>query len=314
VRFQLLLVGLASIVCFALGGARWWEMWNATFSFAAAEGAGRWMLVTGDYSGLHGSSRARGNEEIPGFSNVQANQAWDVTRDLRRAALVDTYSYSGSPGLKVYAARRADPIAEAVPAYGTTFYCPLFHEDGSLLFLETTGASGTLRRLDVPRVDSANATSRVTDVRTATGLKYDDCPELTLDGDHLAWIGTDSQIHVARHTPSGYLGDHKAFPGLEFAMTDDGSQLAMRDGTGIHIIEIATGTDRLLTSDPAYGTLVDFSPDGRWISVMTTGSFSSGGIKALRTSDAQVVGFPSSRSAYYYPQAGQSIARWISRP
>lgn len=313
-RFQLFLVGLASIVCFALGGARWWEMWNATFSFAAAESAGRWMLVTGDYSGLHGSSRARGNEDIPGFANVQANQAWDVAHDLRRAALVDTYSYSGSPGLKVYAARRPDPIAETAPAPGSTFYCPLFDDDGSLLFLDTKGTSGTLRRLDVPKVDSANATSRVTNVRTATELKYDDCPELTLDGDHAAWIGTDSQIHVARRTPSGYLGDHKAFPGNEFAMTDDGAQLAIRDGSGIHIVDVATGTDRLLTSDPTYGTLIDFSPDGRWLALMVTGSFSASGVKALRTSDAQVVAIPSSRSAYYYPQAGQSIARWIARP
>lgn len=313
-RFQLLLVGLATVVCFALGSARWRDMWLSTRTFSEAESSGRWMLVTGDYNGLHASSRARGTESIPGFSNVQANQAWDVSRDLRRAALVDSYSYSGSPGLKVYAARRPDPIAEAPPASGNAFYCPLFEPDGSLLFLDTTGVSGRVRRLDVPKADSANATSRVTDVRTATAVKYDDCPELTLDGGHLAWIGTDSLIHIARETPSGFLGDHKSFSGTEFALNDDGSQLAIRDGSGIRVVDVATGTDRLLTSNTSYGTLIDFSPDGRWIAVMVSGSFSARGVRALRTTDAQEITLPTSRSAYYYPQPGQSIARWIARP
>jgi len=314
VRFQLFLVGLATIVCFLIGGARWRERIMSTQTYASAERSGRWMIVSGDYTGLRGTSRDRGTESISGFSNVQANQAWDLSPDQRRAALVDTYSYSGSPGIKVFAANRADPIAEAAPSSGATFYCPLFDDNGSLLFLETLGSYGELRRLDVPKVDSANATSRVTDVRTATVISSSDCFERTADGEHLAWYGSDSQIHIARSTPSGFLGDHKSFPGTEFALSSDGSQLAVRDGSGIQIIDVATGNQRQLTSDPTYSTLIDFSPDGRWLAVMKAGSFSANGLVALRVSDASIISLPTNRGSYFYAQPGQVAARWVARP
>ena len=313
-RFQLVLVGLATLVCFLIGGARWREKILSTQTYASAERTGNWMIVSGDYAGLHGSSRDRGTEEIQGFTSLQANQAWDLSPDLHRAALVDTYSYSGSPGLKVFASGRTDPLAETAPSNGATFYCPLFDDDGSLLFLETKGSYGNVRRLDVPKADSAVATSRVTDVRTATALSYSDCFERTDDGDHLAWFGSDSQIHVARSTPSGFLGDHKMFPGTEFAFSSDGALLAIRDGLGIHIVEVASGTDRILTADPTFSTIIDFSPDGRWLAVMTTGSFSAGGMVALRVSDASVISLPMPRNTYYYSQAGGVAARWVQRP
>lgn len=309
-----MLVGLTTLVCFLIGGARWREKILSTQTYASAERAGNWMMVSGDYSGLRGASRDRGTEEIPGFTSFQANQAWDLSPDLRRAALVDTYSYSGSPGLKVFASHRGDPIAEAAPSSGATFYCPLFDDDGSLLFLESQGSYGNVRRLDVPKADKGAATSRVTDVRTATALSYSDCFERTDDGDHLAWYGSDSKIHVARSTPSGFLGDHKEFAGTEFALSSDGAQLAIRDGLGIHIIDVATGTDRILTSDPTFTTLIDFSPDGRWLAVMTAGSFSAGGMVALRVSDASVISLPMARNTYYYSQPGGVAARWIQRP
>lgn len=314
-RFQLVLVLLATIVCFAIGGVRFRERWASTQTYASAESAGKWMLVTGDYSGLRGSSRDRGTEPVTGFASLQANQAWDLSPDFRRAALVDTYSYSGSPGIKVFAANRTDPIAEAAPTTGGTFYCPLFDDDGSLLFLETRGSIGAIRRLDVPKVDSANSTSRVTDVRTATPLSYTDCFERTLDGETLAWVGSDSMIHVARKSSSGgYLGDHKTFAGIEFAMNDSGTEIAIRDGAGIHLVDVASGTQRTLTSDPVYSTLVDFSPDGRWVAVMTAGSFSGSTMSALRTSDASVIALPVPRNSYHYAQPGQALARWVSRP
>lgn len=314
-RFQLVLVGLATIVCFALGGARWREKLVSMSSFNHAASAGKWVLVTADYSGLHATSRDRGTEDVPGFSSVQVNQAWDLAPDFRRAALVDTYSYNGNPGLKVFAARRPDPLAETAPAGGSSFYCPLFDHDGAVLFYDATGTTNTkLRRLEVPRVDSANATSRVTDVRLAAPPRYDDCFERTDDGEVLAWVGSDSQIHLARRSGGGFLADHKAFPGVEFAMNADGSRIAIRDGSGIRIVDVAAGTDRLLTSDATYSTLIDFSPDGQWLGVMSAGSFSTTGMTALRLTDAQPVAISGPRNHYYYHQPGQVGTRWFARP
>ena len=77
---------------------------------------------------------------------------------------------------------------------------------------------------------------------------------------------------------------------------------------------LASGTQRTLTGYPVYSTLVDFSPDERWVAVMTAGSFSGTTMSALRTSDASVIALPVPRSSYHYAQPGQALARWVPRP
>ena len=313
-RFQLLLVGLATVVCFALGASRWRAQILSSHTFSSAERKGGWVLVTGDYSGIRATSRGDGTERIRGFENVNANQGWDVSEDFRRVALIDAYSYSGSPGLKVYAAHRATPIAETAPASGNTFYCPLFDADGSLLFLDATGYTNMrLRRLKVPATDGAAATSRVYEVMLASTIEHGDCPERSDDGELLAWVGSGGQVHLARRSSGGYLADHKKFPGTEFALSPDGASLAIRDGTGISIVDVTSGAKRLLTADATYGTLVDFSPDGQWLASVTNSALSGRGVTAIRTSDAAVVSIPMGRTAYLYPQPGVTAARWIAR-
>ena len=317
-RFQVILVGLAALVCFAIGGVRLRSKLLSDQTYSRAERAGRWVMLTGDYSGIHSSSRWNGTVNLTEFGSVQASQAWDVSEDHRRVAVIDNYSYATSPGLKVYAARRSDALAEAAPAAGNTFYCPTFDDDGSLLFLETTGNVGSLRRLDVPKTDGASRTTRVRDVRTATAIRYDDCFERSGDGEWLAWYGTDAQIHIARKAgtgaSAGYLADHKSFPGSEFSLSDDGASLSVRDGVDIKIIDVGSSSTRVLTSDATYSGLVDFSPDGTWLATITAGTFSGRGFVALRTGDATPVTLQGTRSAYYYQQPGQTVARWTTQP
>lgn len=316
-RFQLLIVGLATVLSFVFGIGRWRATIASARAFDRDETAGRWRIVVGDYEGIHTLTRSAGRSPVAGLSRLAANQAWNVTPDLARAAIVDNYSYSGNPGIKVYAANAPNPLAESAPPAGSAYYCPVFDLDGSLLFVEAVAQVGALRRLDVPRspASAKGPSSIVTDVRTATPLRFDDCLELSGDGTRLAWLGSDLQVHVARRTPSGFLGDHRTFAGTEFAMSEDGATIAVRDGGGISIVEVASGARALLTSDTSYGTLLDFSPDGRWLAVIAVPSISSrGGITTLRVRDGAKVRMPATRSAFYFMQPGQIAGRWIATP
>lgn len=315
-RFQLLLVGLATAVCIAVGGMRLRAKLVADTSFARAERAGRWTMITGDYAGLHRSSRWGGAGFLPGFENTQASQAWDVSADLELIAIVvDGYGgYGTNPGVKVFPSKAVgyEPVAEIAPSSGAA-YCPLFDEDRDVLFLESRTGGGVLRRLDIPEKGSQRSTALVRDVRTASPLHYGDCFERSTDGERLAWIGTDGRVHVASRSSDGsYLLDHKTFAGSDFALSPDGKTLAVRDGTGVSIVNVESGAQRQLLPKPL--SLVDFSPDGTWLSVIGDGSLMGRSFLAVRVGDATEVTMEQPPRSYYGSQPGTAPGRWISLP
>lgn len=309
-RFQLLLVGIATIVCVAIGGMRLRTKLMADSIFTRAERDGRWVMVTGGYGGLHMTSGWGGDRPVPGFGSVQTSQSWDVSPDFERVATLEYYgsyaSYGSNPGIKVFVLGSNLPLDEVAAPAGGGVGCPRFDEDEGLLFLESRGTSTTLRRLEIPGV--------VRDVPLATPIRYSDCFDLAENGERLAWVGTDGFVHVARRVPGeGYTSDHRTFPGNDFALSPDGARLALSDATGVSIIELDSGSRRLLPMSAV--SLVDFSPDGTWLSVIRSGAAMSGRtFTAIRIGDGTEATLRQPPQTWYGAQPGQAPGRWMIAP
>ena len=311
-RFQLILITLLSIVSIGIGAAKWRARIMAVTRYEYAERSGKWVFVLGDWQGVRTWSRSRGVEKVAGFTSTQTYQGFDVTPDLRRLVTVDSYSYSGSPGLRVYSSRNGTILAEGATSSGGTGFCPLFDEDGNVLFLDARGSIGELKRLAVPQNEIPKMPwSNVVNVATPIQVRVDDCFELSEDGTTLAWVGSDMKIHVAERAGNDYTADHKVFGGLQFALSPNGAQLATMEPTGVTIVDIANGNRRILPDSTGYASIIGFSPDGQWIALHGGSGLRLSRASALRISDGAPVSLEI--DGYYAYSTQQVTTRWRAR-
>lgn len=288
-KWQVLLVSIAAVFAFALGTSRWKARLTASSDLTHDARDGGWTFVYGDTAGLRLQGPSGSSATLPGFEKLGYQVgAFDVTPDLSRVAYVDQYNYS-RPQLKVVPSHRVErPLAIAQGASGTQYQCPLFDADGSVLFLRnnTSSTQGwSMERLYVPE-HGGHVSSTTARVALDVAPSADDCFEESADGETLAWLGTDHEVHLARRAADGFRpAAHWPINGsYSFELAPSGAWIAVMDGSRLVTVDAATGK-RTEIAPNAGAMVLAVSPDSEWIAVEQPMGLSGGGVKAFRVRD-----------------------------
>lgn len=294
-KWQILLLSLATIVAFAVGGAKWRARFRASADLEAAERAGKWTLVVPNSPGIELRSRARGVVEVPKpWRDVNSYESIDASPDLHRLTWIDATQYD-RPKVVV-----ASSDAPKVPLFthevqgarqGAQLSCPTFDADeAAVLWYETdpygipSGSYGRPATRLMRKPLAVDGEAREIALPVAAG--QEDCFEQSSDGKVFAWVGTDGQIHVANRDPQGSLAHVRGFAGSDFALSRDGTFLAVNEYGRLAKVEIPSG-NRAFVGDARIPRVYALSPDDRWVLTQATGAYNSS--TAWRLSDGAPV-------------------------
>lgn len=319
-RWQLLLLSLATVAALWIGTAKWKDRLRASSDFGHDERGWSLVLPNESSSGLETWSRHDGVETLTGTESLSAQNGFDVSADLSLVAVTepDTGTGTGAQLRVIERANRTNPRAW-VDGNGTGFACPLFTPDGStLIFGHTTTpnysmyggatARGTLETIDVPPGAALHAdTGRPL---IPGEIQFDDCPELSQDGKTIAWLGTDLSVHVGSLAGGSIQPSGKPVSGSDFELAPDGTWLAMNDGGRLAKVDIASGAKTQL-APLVIQRVLSVSPDGTWVIVQGSGSYGSLVYTAIRVRDGAPVALSVPGPSYYYGYGGQRRP-WIA--
>ena len=316
-KWQVVMVALATMVALFLGASRWSARITAGSAYSKQAADGKWLLIYGDNAGIRTLTGASSNPEpLHGFEKLPAYMTggFDVTSDLQRMAWVDSTNYS-EPSVRLVPARHVEKaIAFANAGSGHQLLCPLIDVDGSVLVLENAnnGQAWELRRMSAPANERPATSPRsLAPVALPAGITADDCFERSTDGSVFAWLGTDQQIHYTTRAANGSFGADTKTAGSDFELASDGSFVATTEGgTRLVHVDTATGTRTTVTEELKSGRTVAISPDGRWILATTVSSFGGGGWTAFRVRDGAEVPLHVGGSAYFGYDTRRKI--WIT--
>jgi hypothetical protein len=319
-RWQLLLLSLATVAALWIGTAKWKDRLRASSDFGHDERGWSLVLPNESTSGLETWSRHGGVTMLTGTESLSAQNGFDVSADLSLVAVTepDTGTGAGSQLRVIERANRTNPRTW-VDGNGTGFACPLFTPDGkTLLFGHTTTpnysmyggstARGTFEAIDVPAGTALHAdTGRAV---IAGEIQFDDCPELSKDGTRIAWLGTDLSVHVGSVAATNIQPVGQPIAGSDFELAPDGTWLALNDGGRLAKVDIASGAKTQL-APLVIQRVLSVSPDGTWVIVQGSGSYGSLVYTAIRVRDGAPVTLSVPGPSYYYGYGGQRRP-WIA--
>ncbi|HVO31124.1 MAG TPA: hypothetical protein VMV18_10320 [bacterium] len=311
-KWQILMLSIATAFALALGGARWRARLGARAAFSHAAEEGHWQLVIGEATyGNNGLKTLTGLGSpvvLPGTEKLGYNVGgYDLLPDLSRIAWIDMSNYS-EPQLKVGAPHHLDRPLEftAQLSPGDTLSCPLFEPDGSVLYLEQSGTpTGTgllrtkLQRLPPPPERATREAAHPAAVALDFAVAGDDCFEESADGNVLAFVGTDHQIHFAMRSGDGFRTSPGSYSGADFELAPDGNWIATVSGGKLVRVEVVSGAQQTIADGMGTGHVLAISPDGRWVLVTDIGSLGGSSLNAIRVSDGAPVPLSGGGNGYY---------------
>lgn len=267
-KWQMLLLSLATIVAFGVGGAKWRARFRAAGELESAERRGKWVLVVPRSPGIELRSRADGVVDVPKpWRDVAAHDSIDVTPDLRRVAWIDATRYDKPQVIVASADAPKSPLVSHEGIPGSQLSCATFDADGGLLWYQTdpyaTSSMGYVRP-QTRLFGLAPGAKTPREITLPIAGAPEDCFERSADGLVIGWAGTDGQIHTGRRDPAGGLALLKSFSGTDFALSRDGTFVVLNQSGRLAKGDVATGSIANV-GEARSSRIYALSPDDEWV-------------------------------------------------